>query len=81
MSLIAFGLLWSLRRHRHQAGWLFGCYVLLAGIERLLIEPIRVNTAYELFGRSVTQAQIIASLCLVAGVGVMIWRRGAPKPP
>jgi len=81
MSLIAFGLLWSLRRHRHRAGWLFGLYILLAGIERLLIESIRVNTAYEIFGRSITQAQIIASLCLVGGVAVMIWRRGAPKPP
>lgn len=80
MSLVAFGLLWRLRRHPHRAGWLFGCYVLLAGIERLLIESIRVNSHYELFGTLVTQAQIIASLCLVAGVAVMLWRRGAPKP-
>jgi len=80
MSLIAFFVLWSLRRHRQRPGWLFGCYVLLAGIERLLIEPIRVNTTFQLFGESVTQAQVIASLCLVAGVAVMIWRRGAPRP-
>ena len=60
MSFAAFALLWKLRKQPHAAGWLFGVYLLLAGIERLLIESIRVNTTYDLFGFAVTQAQIIA---------------------
>jgi len=78
MSLAAFALLWSLRRHRHAAGWLFGVYLVLAGIERLLIELVRVNTKYTLFGVDVTQAQIIATAAVVAGL-IVIWRRASPR--
>jgi len=78
MSLAIFALLWSLRRHRHAAGWLFGVYLVLAGIERFLIELVRVNTKYTMFGVDVTQAQIIATAAVVAGLIVM-WRRAAPR--
>jgi phosphatidylglycerol:prolipoprotein diacylglycerol transferase len=67
MGLIAFAVLWKLRIHRHRPGWLFAVYLVLAGIERLLIEFIRVNTTYDLFGVAVTQAQLIATACVVAG--------------
>jgi phosphatidylglycerol:prolipoprotein diacylglycerol transferase len=70
---IAFAGLWRVRRHRHQAGWLFAVYLLLVGVERLLIEPIRVNTTYDLFGAAVTQAQLIATACIVAGC-LGMWR-------
>jgi phosphatidylglycerol:prolipoprotein diacylglycerol transferase len=79
MAFGAFAILWKLRRHAHAPGWLFGVYLLLAGIERLLIETIRVNTHYELFGVPVTQAQLIASACVIAGVVVMWRRRGVPR--
>jgi phosphatidylglycerol---prolipoprotein diacylglyceryl transferase len=78
MSFAAFALLWRLRRHSHASGWLFGVYLLLAGLERFLIELIRVNTTYNLFGFEVTQAQLIAPACMVAGVIVM-WLRAAPR--
>jgi phosphatidylglycerol:prolipoprotein diacylglycerol transferase len=73
MSALAFAMLWRLRKHAHQAGWLFAVYVLLVGVERLLIEFIRVNTTYDLFGFAVTQAQIISVLCIGAGIAGMIW--------
>jgi phosphatidylglycerol:prolipoprotein diacylglycerol transferase len=72
MSALAFALLWSLRKHAHRAGWLFAVYVLLVGVERLLIEFIRVNTTYDLFGFAVTQAQIISVVCIGAGITGMI---------
>lgn len=80
MSFAAFGLLWALRRHHHAPGWLFGVYLLLAGVERFLIELIRVNSKYTLFGTEVTQAQLIASACIVAG-GIVMWRRTRPAAP
>lgn len=85
MSFAAFAVLWKLRRHAHAPGWLFGVYLLLVGVERFLIEPIRVNTTYSLFGTEVTQAQIIAVACILAGIFVMWKRRGvrtvdAPEP-
>ena len=80
MSLAAFALLWKLRRHTHAPGWLFGVYLLLAGVERFLIEPIRVNTMYSLFGFEVTQAQIIAVASVIAGILVMWWRQDPGTP-
>ena len=80
MAFAAFGILWRLRLHRHAPGWLFGVYLLLAGVERLLIEHIRVNATYSLFGMQITQAQIIATACVVAGLVVMWWRRSNPAP-
>jgi len=75
MSFAAFALLWKLRKHAHAPGWLFGVYLVLAGIERFLVELIRVNTTYTIFGAQVTQAQIIATACIAAGVIVCVWRQ------
>jgi phosphatidylglycerol---prolipoprotein diacylglyceryl transferase len=78
MSLVAFAILWRLRKHAHAPGWLFGVYLLLAGIERFLVELIRVNSKYDLFGLEVTQAQIISTACVIAGVMLMV-RRATPR--
>lgn len=80
MSSVAFAILWMVRKQAHAPGWLFGVYLLLAGIERFLIELIRVNSTYPLFGFEVTQAQLISSGCVIAGLIVM-WRRSAPPVP
>ena len=77
MAFAAFGLLWALRRKGHAPLWLFGLYLLLVGVERLLIEFIRVNSTYSLFGVEVTQAQLIAAACVVAGL-VIMWKRRPP---
>lgn len=79
MGFGAFAVLWALRQHCHRPGWLFSVYLILAGIERLLIEFIRVNTTYDLFGVAVTQAQLIAVGCVVAGC-VGMWSLRAIKP-
>lgn len=78
---LLFGLLWSLRRHPFKAGWLFMLYLALNGTERLLIEQIRVNNTFDLFGLVVTQAEVIASLFIVVGViGVaLLSKRREPR--
>lgn len=78
MAVVCFAILWRLRKQAHAPGWIFGVYLLLAGIERFLIELIRVNSTYSLFGMNVTQAQIISTACIVAGLVVMWWRRTPP---
>jgi phosphatidylglycerol:prolipoprotein diacylglycerol transferase len=80
MSLLAFAILWKVRKRPHSPGWLFGVYLLLAGVERFLVELIRVNSTYSLFGLEVTQAQLISTGCVIAGIVVM-WRRSAPPIP
>jgi phosphatidylglycerol:prolipoprotein diacylglycerol transferase len=79
MASAACALLWKLRLHRHRPGWLFCVYLVLAGVERLLIESIRVNTTYDLFGMAVTQAQLIAVAFLVAGCAGM-WMLSEKRP-
>jgi phosphatidylglycerol:prolipoprotein diacylglycerol transferase len=71
MALACFALLWAIRRHPFRAGWLFSVYLVLAGVERLLIEQIRVNVRFELYGVSFTQAEFIALLFLTVGVGAV----------
>jgi phosphatidylglycerol:prolipoprotein diacylglycerol transferase len=72
MALAIFAVLWSLRSGANRAGYLFSMYLLLAGFERLLIEKIRVNVEHELLGVSLTQAEAISLLLIVAGfVGVL----------
>src|SRR5262249_51424748 len=43
IMLFAFWLLWRLRTHKHGVGWLFGLYLILAGIERFFIEILRAK--------------------------------------
>ena len=81
MALGCFAVLWALRRHPFQAGWLLSAYLLLAGIERLLIEQIRVNVQFEFHGVHFTQAEFIAAGFIVMGtIGMaMLGRRGLPS--
>jgi phosphatidylglycerol:prolipoprotein diacylglycerol transferase len=72
MALVIFGGLWLLRSHHNRAGYLFSIYLLLAGFERMLIEKIRVNTRYDVWGAQVTQAEAISFLLIIAGlIGVL----------
>jgi phosphatidylglycerol:prolipoprotein diacylglycerol transferase len=83
MSLIVFAILWSVRRHPHRAGWLFALFLLLCGIERFLIELIRVNAHIRLLGIEATQAEIVSVLFMVAGAAGLFrrWKRGAARKP
>ena len=73
MGLVAYAL-WQLR-NRFQPGLLFALYLVLAGLERFLIEFIRRNDDVLL---GLTQAQVISVVMFVAGavwIGVKA-RRG-----
>jgi prolipoprotein diacylglyceryltransferase len=50
------------------------------GIERFLIEKIRVNAVYELFGKTATQAEIIAVLMFFGGLAIMFIQMRKPLP-
>jgi len=76
MGLVAL-LLWQLR-DRFRPGALFGLYLVLAGVERLLIELIR-RTDPVLAG--LTPAQLF-SLAMIAGGALLLARlRGGPVEP
>lgn len=71
MALACFGVLWAIRKHPFKAGWLFAVYLLMAGLERLLIEQIRVNPVLELGMLRATQAEMIAVAMAVCGLAGM----------
>ena len=79
MCLVLFAVLWALRKHRYGAGWLFGLTLVALGVERFLIEHIRVNNVGDLFGIPVTQAQVISVVLVV--VGLVIAARTMKKTP
>lgn len=77
MATACFGLLWVLRKHPFRTGWLFSIYLILAGLERLLIEQIRVNPTYDLGLFQATQAELIAVALMILGVAgaIVLGRR------
>lgn len=73
MALALFAFLWSIRKRITIPGVLFGIYLVVNGVERFAIEKIRVNSTYNLFGKHITQAEIISSLMIVTGIiGIII---------
>lgn len=71
VCFILFLILWSVRKKIKVPGQLFGLYLVMNGVERFFIELIRVNTRYETLPFKPTQAELIASLLVIAGIVVM----------
>jgi phosphatidylglycerol---prolipoprotein diacylglyceryl transferase len=63
-----FVVLWSIRKKIKIPGQLFGIYLMFNGMERFLIESIRVNTKYESLPFQPTQAQLISVLLFIVGL-------------
>ena len=82
MAAALFGILYSLRDHPFRAGWLFGLYLVFAGLERFVIEQIRVNNVFDFIGIAMTQAEFISVVMILVG-GVIMYRtrnrREAPE--
>jgi prolipoprotein diacylglyceryltransferase len=68
MAFAIFGLLWSFRKKIKVPGIMFSVYLIFNGIERFLIEKIRINPDYNIFGMKASQAEIIAVVLMLAGV-------------
>ncbi|MEO6838486.1 MAG: prolipoprotein diacylglyceryl transferase family protein [Ginsengibacter sp.] len=74
--LLLFLFLWLIRKKINAPGVLFCIYLILNGIERFLVEIIRVNTTYSIFGFHPTQAELISAAFVVTGVvGIFYFER------
>ena len=62
-------------------GIIFFIYLILNGLERFIIETIRVNPRYHALGTELSQAQIIAVGLMVIGVlGILgVWNYNRKK--
>jgi phosphatidylglycerol---prolipoprotein diacylglyceryl transferase len=72
MAVLIFAGLWYFRSRLKTPGMIMGLYLVFNGLERFLIEQIRVNNTFPLLGMKVTQAEVIALLFLTGGI-IMIW--------
>lgn len=72
-GLILFAILWFFRKKIRVAGMLFSIYLIMSGVERFTIELIRVNSKYNAFGLSFTQAEMISVIMVIAGVIGIFW--------
>jgi phosphatidylglycerol:prolipoprotein diacylglycerol transferase len=66
LMLIAFAVLWRLRLRARPIGWIFGIYLMLAGVERFLIEIVRAKDD-RVFG-ALTIAQVVSIVLVLGGV-------------
>jgi prolipoprotein diacylglyceryltransferase len=75
MCLILFFVLWALRIKITTPGKLFSIYLILNGVERFLIEKIRVDTRYHFWGLQPTQAELISSALVIGGIILFIYSK------
>jgi phosphatidylglycerol:prolipoprotein diacylglycerol transferase len=78
MSTLIFFVLWRIRDHRHRKGWLFLLWLVLAGVERFLVEFLRAKD--DRFFGVLTLAQVISMSIVAFGVVGLAKMRGAEAP-
>jgi phosphatidylglycerol:prolipoprotein diacylglycerol transferase len=80
LGFVMFAILWRYRDHKHAEGWLFGLYLVLAGLERFLIEFLRAKD--DRFFGPLTAAQVIGLTLAAIGIVWMQMRKdvGPGKP-
>jgi phosphatidylglycerol---prolipoprotein diacylglyceryl transferase len=76
IMLGAFMWLWSLRKSGKPVGWLFGLYLVIAGVERFLIEILRAKD--DRFLGPFTLAQLTSVILVGVGVWLVLKLREAP---
>jgi phosphatidylglycerol---prolipoprotein diacylglyceryl transferase len=74
-----FSVLWFLRQKVAIPGFIFSIYLIMNGIERFLIEKIRVNPDYHVGNASMTQAEIISVALFMLGISGLIYFSGIKK--
>ncbi|MBM3432049.1 MAG: diacylglyceryl transferase [Bacteroidetes bacterium] len=72
--IFLFGILMLLRNKVNIPGRIFSIYLIFNGLERFLIEKIRVNNRLDLFGFHPTQAEVISSTLIFAGLFLWFWQ-------
>lgn len=76
--LIAFAILWRLRNNGRPVGWLFGLYLIFAGVERFLVEIVRAKD--DRFLGSFTLAQLTSLIIVAIGAFLLYRWRAGPSP-
>ncbi len=78
LMLGAFFVLWAWRTRPRPVGWLFGAYLVMAGVERFLVEILRAKDD-RLLG-PFTLAQLTSVILVGIGAYLLTAWRGSPEP-
>ena len=68
LNLLLFFSLWSVRKRIKTAGTITGIYLILNGLERFIVEKIRVNNQVNFLGMQLSQAEIISFSLIITGI-------------
>ncbi len=74
-TFILFGIMWMMRKRISQPGILTGMYLIFAGSERFLIEKIRVNNKIHSLPFEPTQAELISTFLILAGIVFLVFSK------
>ena len=69
---LLFILIWIFRKRIKIAGTMSGIYFIVNGLERFVIEKIRVNNQYHFLGIHPSQAEIISFCLILFGLGILL---------
>jgi len=70
LMFLAFMYLWRLRTHGHALGWRFGVYLMLAAVERFLVEIVRAKDDRVL--GPLSRAQLTSMVMVLVGAVVLV---------
>jgi len=76
--LLSFVLFYS-KKYLKMSGYVFSLYLIFNGLERFIIEKIRVNNQLDFFGFRPTQAEVISTLLFFTGIALAIYISGRHK--
>ncbi len=71
--ILLFLLLWSLRKRFTRSLQMFGAYLVLVGVERFLIELMRVNYKYDWGFVHPSQAEILSVVLVLIGTALLLF--------
>jgi prolipoprotein diacylglyceryl transferase len=72
-------VLFYLKKHVKTGGIIFSYYMIFNGLERFIVEKIRVNNQLNFLGLQPTQAEIISSLLFLTGIVLGIYLKQRHK--
>jgi phosphatidylglycerol:prolipoprotein diacylglycerol transferase len=75
VCIILFFVLWSLRKRFTRTLQMFGTYLIFVGVERFLVELVRVNYKYNWGFIHPTQAEILSVALIITGSCLLLFYR------
>lgn len=73
VCILLFAVLWKLRTRFTRTLQMFGTYLILVGVERFLVELIRVNYKYDWGFIHPSQAEILSVVLVAVGAGLLLF--------